>query len=96
MIIGWTWIEGKEVKVQLRLSNSVWASMHGSKLLLDRLMEGVTEPERNLITIREDLGLFSETRTIIDIQVFHWRLDRRTRVEVVEQVKRNMGEFFRI
>ena len=77
--------------------NSVWASMHGSKLLLDRrLREGGTEPERNLITIREDLGLLSETGNMIDIQVFHWRLDRRTRVEVVEQVKRNMGEFFRI
>ena len=71
--------------------------MHGSKLLLDRrLREGGTEPERNLITIREDLGLLSETGNMIDIQVFHWRLDRRKRVEVVEQMKRNVGEFLRI
>ena len=69
--------------------NSVWASMHGSKFLLDRRRERGTEPERNL-------GLLSETGNMIDIQVFHWRLDRRTRVEVVEQMKRNVGEFFRI
>ena len=74
---------------------------HGSKLVLDRLREG-TEPERNLV--REELGLPGSLGLILETGNMFFRqvilalveTDRRTRVEVVEQVKRNMGEFLRI
>ena len=74
---------------------------HGSKLVLDRLREG-TEPERNLV--REELGLPGSLGLILETRNMFFRkiilalgeTDRRTRVEVVEQVKRNMEEFLRI
>ena len=74
---------------------------HGSKLVLDRLREG-TEPERNLV--REELGLPGSLGLILETRNMFFRkiilalveTDRRTRVEVVEQVKRNMEVFLRI
>ena len=69
--------------------------------MLDRLREG-TEPERNLV--REELGLPGSLGLILETRNMFFRkiilalveTDRRTRVEVVEQVKRNMEEFLRI
>ena len=69
--------------------------------MLDRLREG-TEPERNLV--REELGLPGSLGLILETRNMFFRkiilalveTDRRTRVEGVEQVKRNMGEFLRL
>lgn len=74
---------------------------HGSKLVLDRLREG-TEPERNLV--REELGLPGSLGLILETGNMFFRqvilalveTDRRTRVEVVEQLKSNMGEILRM
>ena len=69
---------------------------HGSELVLDRLRE-VTEPERNLVRdklgLPGSLGLILETGNVFCRQVILAlvKTDRRTRVEVVEQVKRNNG-----
>ena len=74
---------------------------HGSKLVLDRIREG-TEPERNLV--REELGLPGSLGLVLETGNIFFRqviltlveTDRRTRVEVVEEVKRSRGEFLRI
>ena len=71
---------------------------HGSKLVLDRLREG-TEPERNLV--REELGLPGSLGLILETRNMFFRkiilalgeTDRRTRVEVVEQVKKTWKSF---
>ena len=74
---------------------------HGSKLVLNRLREG-TDPERDLV--REELGLPTSLGLILEVSNVHCmpvvlalvETDRRTRVEVVEQVKRNFGELSNI
>ena len=67
----------------------------------DRLREG-TEPERDLV--REELGLPSSLGLILEAGNVHCmqvvlalvETDRRTRLEVMEQVKRNFGELSKI
>ena len=74
---------------------------NGSKLVLDRLREG-TEPERDLV--REELGLPNSLGLILEAGNVHCiqvvlvlvETDLRTRMEVVEQVKRNFEEFSKI
>ena len=71
---------------------------HGSKLVLDRLRED-TEPERNLV--REELGLPGSLGLILETRNMFFRkitlalgdTDSRTRVEVVEQVKKTWKSF---
>ena len=64
-------------------------------------MEG-TEPERNLV--RKELGLPGSFGLILETVDMFCRqvilalveMDRMTKVEVVEQIKRNMVQFLRI
>ena len=74
---------------------------HDSKVVLDRIREG-TKPERNLV--REELGLTGSLGLIWETGDMFCRqvilalveMDRRTRVEVLEQVERNIGKLLRI
>ena len=67
---------------------------HDSKVVLDRIREG-TEPERNepcqerVGSVRVFGTHFGNSSALVETY-------RRTMVELVEQIKRNMGQFLRI
>jgi len=74
---------------------------YGSKLVLDRIRDG-TDPERNLV--REELDLPRSLGILLEsgnkyskeIVLALVKRDMKTRVEVMERVKRDRGEFSRI